>query len=122
MRAERGLACGNAEAGWLGRYAGRVQDPPPGGRGWQFQQRYGPEGDVFLTAYLADMLAAFVLCAAGVVLLDVKGSGPLAVGGCLLAMGILIGLLGLARAFQLGQAGRAWRAPSTRVPWRPAGS
>jgi len=95
---------------WLGRYAGRVQDSSPGGRRWQFQQRYGPEGDVFLTAYLADMLAAFLLCAAGVVLLDVHGSGPKTAGGCLLAAGILIGLLGLARAYQLGQAGRAFRA------------
>jgi hypothetical protein len=96
---------------WLGRFAGRVENPPPGGKRWRFQQNYGPEGDVFLTAYLADMVAAFFLCIAGIVFLDVPKAGPLVtVGGCILGIGILTGPVGMVRAVQLVRAGRVFRA------------
>ena len=66
---------------------------------------------MYLTAYLADMFAAALLCIAGIVILDVAETGPLvAVGGCILGLGILTGLLGAARAVQLARAGRVFRA------------
>ncbi len=96
---------------WLARYAGRVQNAPPGGRRWQFQQMYGPAGDVVAAAYLADFLAAFILCITGAILVNVPNKDPLvAPGACLLAIGGFLGLMGMIRVLQLAQVGRDFRA------------
>jgi hypothetical protein len=97
---------------WLGRFAGRVADPPPGGKRWRFQKNYGPEGDVFLAATTADLFAAGVFLFIGVILLGASGSGgPLAAAGYwLMGIAILTALVELSGALQGSHAGRVYRA------------
>lgn len=97
---------------WLGGFAGRVTDPPPGGTRWTFQQNYGPDGDVFLAATAADVFAAVILLFIGVILLGTSGTeGPLSAAGYwLMGIGILSGLVGILRAVQGSHAGRIFGA------------
>jgi len=97
---------------WLGRFAGWVADPPPGGKRWAFQQNYGPEGDIFLAAATADQIAAVTFLLIGVILLGASGSkGPTAAAGYwLIAIAVFTALLGGVRALQLSHGGRAFRA------------
>lgn len=98
---------------WLGRFAGRVVDPPPGGKRWTFQQNYGPKGDVFLAAAAADLIAGPILGFIGFILLAVSGSkGTLAAaaGYWLMGIAILTALVGIVRCFQGSHAGRTFRA------------
>lgn len=96
---------------FLGRFAGRRADPPSDSR-WRFQENYGPEGDAFLAAATADVVAAVILLFTGVILLEISADrGTLAAAGYwLLGLGILSGLVGVLRSIQLGHAGRVFRA------------
>jgi hypothetical protein len=97
---------------WFGRFAGRVKAPPPGGSRWAFQQNYGPQGDVLMSAIAADTIAAGIFWLIGVIFLVVSGNkGWLPTAGYwLMGLGILSALLGTVRAVQVAHAGRAFRA------------
>ncbi len=97
---------------WLGRFAGRAGEPPPGGKAWAVQQNYGREGQVLILAVTADTIAAVVLMFAGVILLSASGaSGSVAAAGYgLLGAAMLSGLIAVIRALQGSHAGRVYRA------------
>jgi hypothetical protein len=97
---------------WLGQFAGRAKDAPLGGKRWAFQQNYGPQGDVFMTAFAADIIAGVTILLVGVIFLAASGSkGAFAATGYwLMGAAILSDLLAIIRIIQVAHVGRVFRA------------
>ena len=101
---------------WFRRHGDRARarraTQPPGPARLRFQQNYGPDGQVFLEAALADYIAGVVLGPGGIVLSILSGGHGLAAttGNWLAGVGILAGVIGFVRAIQGSRAGKVFRA------------
>jgi hypothetical protein len=110
---------------WFARVGDRARArraaEPLGPQQLRFQQNYGPDGQVFFEAALADLLAGGILGLGGVALAAVTVYGiPATAGSWLAVVGILAALISGVRAIQGSRAGKAFRAgrPFTR-PGKP---
>jgi len=103
----------------LERVLARRAAEPPNPQRLAFQQNYGPKGEVFLQAVMADALFGVILIVGGIFLDILSGDKgiPAKTGNWLTAVGILLALIGMVRAIQSARAGKAFRAG--RPPVRP---